>query len=119
MSTAKHGNGTHNMVWMDRYNFFRDKPAEDPFWSVPILVDRVLTGHQGRDEITSNANVTNIGLALWRVMRDFNDRVGLFNGAFVCRDQTDALVLAPYCEMLGVLRTIADPEETANVSSMV
>lgn len=113
-SKCKHGNYLGGAPWMSKYSFFNTfaaKKIEDT-WIVPVRVESIAEGLSTHQlELGTSSRLKKVGWALWRITREFNGRVGFFDGSFVCEDETDAVVLAPYCEMLGVLRQ-KEPEKT-------
>ena len=120
-NSYKHGLSLGSPPWMNKYNFYTDmsgKPIET-VWVVPVQADMIVEGGRNSNdfEINTGNRIKKIGWALWRVTREFNGRVGFFNGSFMCSDETDAVVLSPYCEMLGVLRSV--PREATKAESLV
>ncbi len=117
-NSNKHGLTWGSPPWMGKHMFihgnYGSAPVEE-FWTVPVLREHLAEGFTSgnhNQEFNSNNRLKRIGWALWRVTREFEGKVGFFDGSFVCSVETDAVVLAPYCEMLGILRTIPEPEQT-------
>lgn len=95
---------TKGEYWMSEDGFYREleHTEDDTVCMVPILPNTIV----------SFDTLTSIGWALWRVTRDFKGQVSFFKDhmSFACTLEGDAVILAQFCEMLGVLRD--EPSKT-------